>query len=390
MKVLLAAGPLEGLSATRVRAIAEAAWRQARPEDSVVARIVSDGQPVPGGSSGLAEVIGGEPVTPADGSQPHIWRTDTQALLDYTSLLADGSQHGPGSSEIVGTDLLWAGRQGITNVVIALPGPSCVEDLGFGILAGLGVATPSLQVPADGGFPAKPDASELAEALSGAREALGSLRMSVIAGAEQHLTGFHGLARSRMLRAGLAGRREAGQAVAESAQAQARDARVGELVEALARARRADLAGVVGARLLGSGPDPRGPYAGAGGGTAFMLECLGARLYPVGDVTVRARLAADIAEAELLVYVASAVEATLPSGLLAAAELAGEAIPVVLVCDHGGFEAGELRSLPIAGAYELRPHLAFLPEDGAERADAAELAELLAQRTRVVARTWAY
>lgn len=412
MRVLLAAGPLDGLSAAEVRSIAARAWQQARPEDDVVARIVSDGRPVRGASSALEEVIGGAAVERAGDARlrtarAHIWRTDSQVLLDYTSVLAaDRGRRivdGPGnchpdaegsarshSSEIIGEDLRWAASEAIAHAVIALPGPSRAADLGFGILEGLGQRLPGLRALVEGDLSGALEMPELAKALGNARQALGTLRMTVLAADEQRLTGLHGLARSSMMRASLAGRRTGGDALAESMRAQRRDAQIGQIVDQLAEAADSSGAGKAIARLLGTGPDPRGSYAGAGGGAAFMLQCLGARLYPVGDVTVRSRLEGDIAEAELLVYIASTVEADLPSGLLAACEMAGEAIPVVLICDRGGFEAGELRHLPIAGAYELRPHLAFMPEDAEGAVDAGELAALLAERTRAVARTWAY
>ena len=141
--------------------------------------------------------------------------------------------------------------------------------------------------------------------------------------------------------------------------------------------------------VVGGVPDRRGAYAGAGGGAAFMLEALGARTYPVGDATVASRLGPSLSHAELAVYVCGPIGADLPSGLLALLREAGGRIPVVLAYDHGGIAKGELKALGIAGAYELRPELAFMPAGG-ELITPEEMRRLLAERTQAIARTWGY
>ncbi len=363
MKVLLACSPIEGLGGRQACSVATKAWREVRPGDEIRAWAVSDGRPVPGGTSGLDEVLGGVPAPLESHPRLHAWRTESQVLFDYTNLLAldpfDGIAR-QASSSMIGKDLAWAGDEGLRQAVVALPGPSAVSDLGFAILDALAPETAG---------------AGLGERIRAARARLGALHVTTLAADEQRLTGFRGIARTRMRRDGLCPH-----------QAQIRDAEVAENVEAIAEA----CAGAV-ASLLGSGPDPRGAYAGSGGGAAFMLEALGARTCPVGDVAVRTRLAAHVKEVDIALYVASQIEAGLPSGLLALIDEAPQETPVVLVYDHGGIARTELRGLQVAGAYELRPDLAFMPREGAgPGVDPKEMAGILGERIRVVARTWGY
>lgn len=372
MKVVLLAAPIEALTAKQAADVAQAAWFEERPNDDLDVFIVSDGRPPRGGGSGLAEVIGGLPVLGEAEDTPHIWRTDTQVLLDYTEILgfSPDSEREETTSRIVGRDMVWAAAEGLREAIVALPGPSPVSDLGRAMLEVLAGGEGEMAGNASG---AAGSGDELADLLRAARAGLGSLRVSVLAADMQRLTGFEGLARMWMRRAGLS-----------PAEAQQRDRDIGEAVDALRVAARS---GTV--RFLDEGPDPRGVYAGAGGGVAFALQALGARVMSVGDVSVRARLAEPISHADLVVYLAGRIEADLPSGLLAAISLTCEGVPVVLMYDHGGIEKTELSNLALAGAHELRPHLAFMPA-GPALATADEMRAILARRTHAVARTWGY
>ncbi|MBR6459003.1 MAG: glycerate kinase, partial [Actinomycetaceae bacterium] len=220
----------------------------------------------------------------------------------------------------------------------------------------------------------------LVSAVAAAREKLGTMRLIVLAANAQRLTGFSGIARAHM-RYGL-----------ESQTAQDLDARIGEYAQSLADAYEKTLGR---SRFLSASesPNPRGEYAGAGGGLAFVIQCLGGALYSVGDLTVRSRLSAQIKEADLLLYISGAIEADLPSGPLAALDVADTDPPVVLVYDYGAIAKGELKQLGLSGAYELRPHLSFLEGTSPSHLDknaGHEAEEALTQRVASVARTWGW
>lgn len=392
MKILIAASPFATLSARRACDIAAQAWASVRPDDSLIARPVSDGRPNTRGFSGLHEVIGGVEVAPSEVDYSlcaedsagvaraceatHMWRSDSSALIDCTLIArlraGEQAQACAMSSDFLGAELLWAKREGLSEVIIALPALSDIDDLGRGMLSVLsGVPLPSSAVD---------ESDFLIRAVAAAREKLGAMRLVVLAADAQRLTGFSGVARAHM-RYGL-----------DSQVAQDLDARIGEYADFLVEAYEKSL----GSSLFLSAnesPSPRGEYAGVGGGLAFVIQCLGGALYSVGDLTVRSRLSTQIRESDLVVYVSGAIEADLPSGLLAALDIADNEPPVVLVYDYGAIAKGELKQLGLSGAYELRPHLSFLertsPSDSDESAG-QDLEEALTQRIATVARTWGW
>ena len=385
MKILIAASPFATLSARRTCEIAQQAWASVRPDDSLTVRPVSDGRPNSDGLSGLHEVIGGVEVDPNEvdyslcaedlagvaRERAHIWRSDSSALIDCTGIVGYTGA-GALSSDFLGAELAWAKREGLSEVIIVLPTLSDIDDLGRGMLSVLS----GIRAPED----AADEGDFLVSAVAAAREKLGAMRLITLAADAQHLTGFSGVARAHM-RYGL-----------DPQVAQDLDARIGEYAESLTDAYEKSL----GSSLFLSAhesPSPRGESAGAGGGLAFVIQCLGGALYSVGDLTVRSRLNTQIRESDLVVYISGAIEADLPSGLLAALDIADNEPPVVLVYDYGAIAKGELKQLGLSGAYELRPHLSFLdgtsPSDTDESAG-QELEEVLRQRIATVGRTWGW
>lgn len=388
MKVLVAASPFATLSARQVCDIAAQAWASARPEDSLVVRPVSDGRPNDRGLSGLHEVIGGVEVTPSEVDYSlcdedsaslararegtHIWRSDSSALIDCTAIARLRAGKGPQvsamSSDFLGAELLWAKHEGLSEVVIALPALSDIGDLGRGMLRVLSDAEE------------ENNSTFLTYAVASAREKLGAMRLVVLAADAQRLTGFSGVARAYM-RYGL-----------DPQDAQNLDASIGEYADFLVEAYEKSL----GSSLFltaNESPSPRGEYAGAGSGLAFAIQCLGGALYSVGDLTVRSRLSTQMKEAELIVYISGAIEADLPSGLLAALDIADNDPPVVLVYDYGAIAKGELANLGLSGAYELRPHLSFLEGTSPSNLDESagqEIGETLSRRIMSLARTWGW
>lgn len=394
MKVLIVASPFASLSAREVCAIAEKAWISVRADDELIVRPVSDGRPNMCGFSGLHEVIGGAEVSPSEvdysmcdeGSAEvhrglgrarenlHIWRSDSAALIDCTAV-ASYTGSGDMSSDFLGAELLWARRAGLREVIIALPSESDIADLGKGMLRVLAGESGSDNNSVSDFC----DVDSCAKALAEARKQLEGMRLVVLAANAQRLTGFSGIARTRM-RHGL-----------DSQVAQDLDSVIGEYADTLAWAHKQTL-GRSHFLDVPENPDMRGEYAGAGGGVAFALQCLGSRLYSVGDMSVRSRLAEQIKNVDVLVYISGAIEADLPSGLLAALDVAQAEPPVVLIYDYGAIAKGELRQLGLSGAYELRPHLAFLhdasPSSGESAGESPQ--EPLAERVMSVAQTWGW
>ena len=367
MKVALLAAPIEALRAPRVREVSEAAWKAVRPEDDISAAIISDAVPVIGGSAGLEDVIGGVEVC-RPGGQARLWQADTSILIDATSAVAVTSD--TTDSVTLGEDIAWAIKQGCTTILIALPAQSSLTDCGIGMLEYLAGTQSSYRCEDfSEGIP-EGFAADVARAC----QAVAGVRITVIAPAQQRLTGFQGVARMR-IRDGV-----------DPRAAQQLDAQIAAFAEALI-----EVTSSPARALLGDALDMRGVYSGAGGGSAFVLEALGAHVYPVGDISVRARLAETIREADIVVYISSDIAIDLPSGLLTAHELVAEGVPVVLVYDHGGIAKGELKALGLAGAYELRPDMAFMPRTSdTPVANGEDMATLLEQRIHALARTWGW
>lgn len=387
MKVLIAASPFAALSARRVCELAQQAWQSVRPDDELIVRPVSDGRPNTCGLSGLHEVIGGVEVASGEVNYSlcvedspsvararesvHIWRSDTSVLFDYTTI-ARYTGVGNLSSDFIGAELLWAQREELREVIIALPALCDIGDVGRGMLSVLS----GIPVPAT----TENESDFLTRAVAAAREKLGTIRLTVLAADAQRLTGFSGIARAH-IRYGL-----------DPKVAQDLDAHIGEYADTLVEAYEKSLGR---SRFLtaSESPSPRGEYAGVGGGLAFVIQCLGGALYSVGDLTVRSRLALQIKEADLLVYISGAIEADLPSGLLAALDVADNDPPLVLIYDYGAIAKGELRQLGLSGAYEVRPHLAFLEGTSPSRLDEStgqEVEEALSGRITSLARTWGW
>ena len=372
MRVVLTCSPLPGLRAKESAAIAGDAWRERRPGDAVLAVPVSDGIAMPFVGSGADEVLAGTGATQVQlgtAGERHFAHVCGEAvLLDYTEVLGGVPGRGTrGSSRMIGEDLAWAAASGHREVNVVLPVPGSVSDMGAGLLEAL--------ARADGRT-----CSDEVATLAAARSALGAMRVNVLVSREQRLLGLSGVARAWMLE-GL-----------DSAQAQSFERAFAGAVATLGEA----AAQLPSQRSLlplrGSSPvDPsRNIHAGAGGGSAFVLNLLGCAIFPIGEAVVRERFASEIQDADLLVSVCARIGEDLPSSLLTGAALAQEVgIPVVVVYDSGGIRKGELANLGLNGAYELRPERSY--SDAEETAaDLAEIPVRLAELVGRVARTWGW
>ncbi len=350
-----------------------------RPGDDVLAVPVSDGIAMPFVGSGADEVLAGPDATQVqlgDAGQRHFAHVRGEhVLLDYTEVLGGLPGRGTiGSSRMIGEDLVWAVETGLSRATVVLPVPGSVSDMGAGLLQELASAN-----PAEGTQRSRERQPCESETLEAARRTLQSLRVTILVSREQRLLGLTGVARTWMLE-GLE---------AELAQTFERSfaGAVATLNDSAAR-----ITSPLQLPLHGRTPaDPsRNIHAGAGGGSAYVLNLLGCPIHPIGDVVVRERLAAEIREADLLVSVCGRIGEDLPSSLLTGTALAQEAgIPVVVVYDSGGIRKGELANLGLNGAYELRPERTYVA--GEETAtDLADLPVRLESLLERVARTWGW
>ncbi len=359
MKVALAVSPLPGLRAGEACALVRRAWSGVRGDDDVASRLVSDAIAMPYVGSGADDVLAGshpQHVERGQAGERHFaYRSAGSVLLDYTHLL-----HGiPGegairSSRLVGEDLAWAAREGITDVTVVLPVPGSVSDLGMGLLD-----------------PLSTGAQGIGAQLDAARTRLSGMSVRVLVPGEQPLLGLAGLARSWMA-SGLS-----------SKEAQDLENRFSEIVSTVPG--RAS-----GLTIIGdSGGFERNVYAGCGGGIAYVLGLLGVRVFPIGDVCIEP-MRRDIEESDLFVYVCGRIGEDLPSGLLAGSRIAASrGVPVVVVYDSGAIRKGELAPLGLNGAYEIRPELAF-SDAGATTEELADLPRRLEELVGRVARTWGW
>lgn len=368
MRIALTCSPLPGLRAKESLAIARDAWLAKRPRDEIHGFPVSDGIAMPFAGSGADEVLVGASATHVELGGPgerHFAHVDgASVLFDYTEVFDGIPRPGrPASSRLIGEDLMWAVSENLTSVTIVLPVPGSLTDMGLGLLEALSAGSVS--------------ASNRAPILTAARNCVAALHMSVVVAREQPLLGLSGIARSWMAQ-GL-----------DAVVAQEYERGFADVVAELSEAAR-DLPS---RSLLAGGaePDPaRNIYAGGGAGTAFVLSLLGAGIYPIGQLSVGPRVAREIDEADLLVCVTGHIGEDLPSSLLAGTEVALNAgIPVVVVYDSGGIRKGELPSLGLNGAYEIRPDRSYeLPEESAQ--DVADIPGRLADLMGRVATTWGW
>ena len=372
MKVSLAASPLPGLRGQTVCDIAREAWQAERPRDFLSCRCSSDGRAPAYSESGIYDVLGLTETVERGGPFRRLAAVgESKAALDYVELLP-----GPfcGDSSALGDDISWALARGVDEIIVALGVPGGIGDLGWAVIARLAGAEDlsGLSEARNGQAPAM-NAPDLQQLIARAREALGTVHLSVVVGGRQRLLGMSGLARAWM-REGLSASR-----------AQETERKLGEAAERLVRTANA----VPGRDLTGRPLSSRGPYSGAGGGLALGLEAVGGRIVRLSDL-VHSRLEGWADEADLCVYVCGEVGEDLPEGLQGAIRRAQEeGLPIVLVYDSGSLRRGELARLGLNGAYEMRSERSFV-ESVETPESAAQVRERLDSTIRAVSRTWGW
>jgi len=364
------------------RALADG-WCAAKPDDEVIIHPHSDG------STGFLEVVPGSTeiltVTAGASSRPvsivrqgregNPWHT---VYCHTDSFTADGDVNPAelvaGSSAPIGEVLAEAVSEGARRIIVGT-GHTPWHDAGAGLLTelarSLGLPEADQDIRDDEGT----IAAELADLVGPLREELAAVSIVVASAREVPLRGLHG-----------AGAELAELPLISAGEAQHIETLTAPFVNAVeSRAKEFESRSLLGAdeTLLS-----RRAYAGAGGGAAFMLSALGARVYPGAWVTgEETNLSTAIAGADLVVTGAGVIAGQeLGDGVVAdAAARAGvNAIPVVAV---GGrvdasrrqlFKVGIHASYPVIDTPAGRPQLT---------APVVTEAALVARGERL-ARTW--
>lgn len=351
-------------------------WRAVRPADVVETFEVSAGQPRDLVGTGLAEITQArypdlraiERGGTANNPWHIIWISSARnhALIDLAEVLTWDGQGSPlGSSAFLGKDLADLAGRGVRHLHINLPQLMRFSDAGQGILTEL------TGKQLDGADPL-----EVSQAISVARETISQLTVYTTYSAPVKLTGFSGMAHS-WAEKGL-----------DPQTAQQAQQELGQWIAAVTRALELD-----NRLLLEAEPAPRSAYAGAGGGLAMMLEALRSRVLPIGTYLfgMHPEINRAISQSELCCYVSGKIGINIPSPLTELSDrTSAHGIPLVLVADSAGMRKGELPNLGIHGAYELRPELAYLPDQLDDPHSSVDISHKLAKQIQKTAMTWGY
>ena len=392
MRVLVAPDRFAGAVTAAVAATALAeGWRGSAPSDVVHALPLSDG------SAGLVDAVGAAlggrlvPVTvpgPLDAAVPatvlHVpGQAGGTAFVEGdqvlgTHLAADRAEAAVrGTTGGLGALVLAALATGAGRVVVGLSVPAAAHDGGAGLLAQLaGMAADPLT---SGGL-ALTDLTPAgaAAAVSAARERLAGVDLVLALSDDAPLLGLHG-----------AGAVLGQDPAVGPVSAQDLERALGHGCDVLERSappipRRSLLAvepRSAGTRLA------RSPGTGAGGGSAFVLQLLGARPLPGAEVVATAvDLAGAVAETDLVLTGAAVLDArSLTASVVATVARAAlpRALPVVAVADEVQTSRREVSPLGISATYEVLD----AGRRGRRPGSGAGLDALRARGARI-ARTW--
>lgn len=371
MRVLLAPDTVEQGDAVGAAAAAQAlahGWSAARPDDELVTHPLSAGgrgllealQASVGGEQEVAVVrdAWGEPV-------PATWlRAGRTGYVEAAPLLGEPSSAEAarlatgGSSAGVGELLLAVLRSPVTRVVVGL-GEVGVHDAGLGALHALAGTEPG---------------ADLGEVVARAAAAVRGVELVVAAGVDRPLLGLSGAGAALADRPGI-----------DAALAQQRELALASEVA------RVEAAAVRPMSLLGaSGTERRGArrsHSGAGGGVAFALSSLGARLLPGADVVVAETGVEAAVEATDIVLTACSVldgDALAIGVPGAVGRVAGRAlVPAVGVAPQVRLGRRELAGTGLEAVYPLTD-----PPPPGQPPREVSLVDALSQRASRVARTW--
>lgn len=330
--------------------------------------------PMSTGAAGLIDAIarvrGGRshplPVAGGTAVVEMLTREDVAYLEPEPALTAAAKESGGvlvGTSAPVAEAMLAARAAGARRIVVGL-GASAVHDGGTGLLGELAGAA---------GYPGQVST----RALEAVRSQWSQVTLEVAAATDIELIGLQGAGAALANRPGW-----------DAARAQEVEAEVSAQVAAWERA----AAGSVHRNLLAAGQrQARAPYTGAGGGAAFALSLLGARLHSGARfVAEELDLDAAAAEAELVITGTECLDGdAMAEGVPAAVgECAvAHALPVVAVAWEilttrtDDARAGVTTTYPV-----LDPRLSG---GGPPRPQAPQDREALRRRARRIVKTWA-
>ncbi len=376
MRVLIAPDRLgPDLPAADVAVLLREGWLAGAPGDDLDLAPLGDGGP--GLIGAVHRAAGGDLVpvtvdTPGGAAPVALLRLpDGTVIVEAAELLGPRPGAGPGGP------LGSAGAAGLLDAALDLDagrivvgvGGLTAHDAGAGLLAALGLDVP---VVADGAEQLRAatvaDLSGAGEVVGGFRRRLAGRELVVAVDTEVPLLGLHGasalLAVPDATALSLAPQAAQGMEQAFAAWVHGLGSALGPgHVRALAAAR----------------------GAGAGGGLAFGLSLLGARLEPGSDVVAAlVGLPERAARADLVLTATAVLEPHVlhDSALaVASAEGASHALPVVVVCGEVVLGRREWAAQGLAGVYPLAD------VSGAWR-ELTDLGGALRERVTRVARTW--
>lgn len=320
-----------GLTGTEVAQTMQAGWHRSAPLDRCDLLPLSDG-----GRGFLAAADASLP--------PDLDETGPTAYLEAAQICGlhllppDRRDPGRATTAGVGAALAAARRAGARRIVVGADDTG-TNDAGAGFLHAVGVGSDLLAGGGAGLADVRPaDVDGLAEVVGQWRD----IELVVATGSQSPLLGFGGASATGAVAKG-----------ATPEEAQALEAALGHFADVLQRRLppRADLLRSAPIRL------DRLPGAGAGGGLAFGLAVLGARIVPGGrylldQPAVRRRLA----EADLVVVGVDELDpfALHGTALAALCELAAElAVPVVVLAGRAPAGRREAMSAGISGLYAM-------------------------------------
>lgn len=364
-----------GVNAVDVAAYLAAGWSAARVADEITVH------PMSTGADGLCDVVratlGGDlqPVLglgPRGQPLPATWlRCGTTYYLETGSVLGSSAQADAGGLATAGTSagvgvmLAAAVAAGARTIVVGL-GPAGVHDAGIGALRALADAGPE---------------EPLEVVVARATAILRGVDLLVAASSDIPLVGLSGAGAALATRPGI-----------DSAAAQQIESSLGRPIAQIEAAskRPASLLTAESGNTAGGRRPSRAPYSGCGGGVAFALACVGARVMP-GAVVVAAQtgLAAAVASCDLAVTVCDVLD-----GDALAVGVPGEVgrlslqalVPTVAAAGTVLLSRREISGTGVEAMYPI--HDPVSPSRTANRPPALPLPQALSQRASRVARTW--
>lgn len=352
MRLLLSPGPLSGaLSAAQVAAAVHRGWLRTAPDTQVRVMPMSDG------AEGLLDAVhtarGGELVSVTAGGP---LGEQVPATLLHVPGTGGGTVYVE-AGQVLGRQLVPAGQElrhaeegssaGLGELLLA------ARDLGAGrVVVGLGEAATH-----DGGAGlvralagAGPDDDVDADVLAAAHRVLVGAEVVVAAATQVPLLGLHG---AGALLTGRLG----------PAEAQRLDTRTGELaarLERLGRGLPARTALLPGSHEHGGPSRPgRADGTGAGGGAAYALSVLGARLLHGPDVVAAAvGLPAAVGSSDVVLTATAVLDApAVDASVVATVGRAGMelGLPVVVLAEEVHTSRREVARAGISATYETGP-----------------------------------